>query len=528
VSIASEPAPARAAATLPPGVSAAGATPPGVKLPGYLQAACFLLWRERLLTYMRRRHGDVFTVNLPVFGRSVMVARPDLVKQVFTAPADVLVFGEISPLGDLIGPGSLFSMDGAEHLRERRLILPAFHGERMTGYEAIIEQEARREMAAWPEGHEFATMPGFMRITLNSILRAVFGAQAEDLADLAEVLPPLVKLASRLTLLPWLRRDLGPRSPGRRLRRLRERYDSIIDRMIDASLTDPRLEERDDVMSMLLRAHYDDDGSSMSRGAIKDELFTLLAAGHETTATSLAWAVERLRRNPWILRRLVDEARDDGAGNALRMATIQEVQRTRPVIPATGRHAVEDFPLGEWVVPRGHHIVVAARMIHNDPRYFELPLQFQPDRFLGVKPDAYTWVPFGGGLRRCPGAAFAHMEMDVVLRVLLREFDLDTTDAPGEAWQDRGVAFAPGDGGLAVVGRRRKTPPESRPCCDQKTTVELPWRITRSSQCRRTARAKTIRSTSAPSLTISSTESACVTRTTSCSMIGPPSSSAVT
>jgi cytochrome P450 len=456
VSVASEPA--RAAAARTPGAplpgGAAPVLPPRVRLPSYVQAAAFLLWRDKLLTFMRRRYGDVFTVDLPVFGRSVMIARPDLVKQVFTAPPDVLVFGEISPLGDLIGPGSLFAMDGAEHLRERRLILPAFHGERMKGYEQIIEQEARRELATWPEREQFATMPGFMRITLNSILRAVFGAEANDLADLAAVLPPLVTLASRLTLLPWLRRDLGPGSPGRRLNRLRERYDSIIDRMIDASLADPRLEERDDVMSMLLRAHYD-DGSSMSRGAIKDELLTLLAAGHETTATSLAWAVERLRRNPWILRRLVDEARSDDASNALRMATIQEVQRTRPVIPATGRHAMEDFPLGEWVVPQGHHIVVAARMIHNDPRYFELPLQFQPDRFLGVKADTYTWLPFGGGLRRCPGAAFAHMEMDVVLRVLLREFDLDSTDAPGEAWQDRGVAFAPGDGGLAVVSRHR-------------------------------------------------------------------------
>lgn len=446
MSIASEPAQTRE--------HSASLLPPGAKLPKYLQAAAFLLWRDRLLTRTRRRYGDVFTVNLPVFGRSVVVARPDLVKQVFTAPADVLVFGEISPLGDLIGPGSLFAMDGAEHLRERRLILPAFHGERMKAYEAIIEQEARREMASWPQGEAFATMPGFMRITLNSILRAVFGAQADDLADLAEVLPPLVTLASRLTLLPLLRRDLGPGSPGRRLKRLRERYDSIIDRMIDADLTDPGLGARDDVMSMLLRAHYD-DGSSMSRGAIKDELLTLLAAGHETTATSLAWAVERLRRNPWILRRLVDEARDHETGNTLRMATILEVQRSRPVIPATGRHAMEDFPLGEWVVPRGHHIVVAARMIHHDPRFFERPLQFQPDRFVGVKADTYTWVPFGGGLRRCPGAAFAHMEMDVVLRVLLTEFDLDSTDAPGEAWRDRGVAFAPGDGGLVVLERRR-------------------------------------------------------------------------
>ncbi len=144
-------------------------------------------------------------------------------------------------------------------------------------------------------------------------------------------------------------------------------------------------------------------------------------------ATSLAWAVERLRRNPWVLGRLVSETRDSGGGNAFRMATIYEVQRSRPVIPATGRHAMEDFELGEFVVPKGHHVVIAARMIHHDKRFFERPLQFQPDRFLGIKPDTYTWVPFGGGTRRCPGAAFAHMEMDIVLRVLLERFDLVTT-----------------------------------------------------------------------------------------------------
>jgi hypothetical protein len=408
------------------------------------------------MTRLRQRHGDAFTIELPIFGRSVIVSRPDLVKQVFRAPPDVLAFGEASPLGAVLGPGSLFAMDGQEHLRERRLILPAFHGERMKSYEGIIEEEAEREMATWPEAQEFATLQPFMRITLNSILRAVFGARGADVSELAGVLPAFVTLGSRLSLLPSLQRDRGPFTPGRRFHRLRARYDAIIERMIDARLADPRLEEGDDVMSLLLRAHYE-DGASMSRSAIADELLTLLAAGHETTATSLAWAVERLRRHPAVTERLASEAQGDG--NALRMATILEVQRTRPVIDGTGRRVLQDFPLGDWVIPKGCHVMVAARMIHEDPRFFDRPTEFDPDRFLDTKPDTYTWVPFGGGTRRCPGAAFAHMEMDIVLRTLLRRFELQSTDDRAERWRNRGIAYAPARGGRAAVLRRGAAPP---------------------------------------------------------------------
>jgi cytochrome P450 len=381
---------------------------------------------------LRRRYGDAFTIDLPVFGRGVVVSSPELVKQMFTASPDVLVAGESSPVGDMLGPGSLFSLDGAEHLRERRLLLPPFHGDRMKSYEGIIEQEAQREMSDWEDGVEFATLPAFMRITLGAILRTVFGADGLHQRQLAELLPGSVVLAARLTLLPWAQRDLGPLSPGGRLARRRRTYNRIIDAMIDETLADPNLEERADVMAQLLRAHYD-DGSSMSRAAIADELLTLLGAGQETTATSLAWAVERLRRHPQILARLQAEARA-GEG-ALRTATIYEVQRTRPVLTGTG---------------------------HGDERFFERARQFDPDRFVGRKPDTYTWIPFGGGTRRCIGAAFAHMEMDVVLRTLLREFDLQPTTEPSERWHNRGLAFAPARGGRAAV-RRVRPPVASSP-----------------------------------------------------------------
>jgi cytochrome P450 len=191
----------------------------------------------------------------------------------------------------------------------------------------------------------------------------------------------------------------------------------------------------------------------MSRSAIGDELLTLLAAGHETTATSLAWAVERLRRHPALLGRLAEEAQGDGA--ELRQATIHEVQRTRPVIASTDRLVgVEEFELGEWRIPRGHRIVQMATLIHFDPRFFERPEAFLPDRFLERSPDTYTWIPFGGGTRRCVGAAFAQMEMNIVLRTLLRTFEMEPTTDPDERWKPRGIAFAPARGGRAVVRRR--------------------------------------------------------------------------
>jgi hypothetical protein len=430
----------------------AGRLPPRPHIPRLAAAVLVFTNNRWFLRRVQRRHGDAFRIVLPAIGPAVVVSSPELVKQMFTASNELLLGGEGNPLSPILGPGSLFSLDRGEHLRERRLLLPPFHGDRMKSYESIIEEEARREFASWENGVEFATMPSFMRITLNAILRAVFGAEGPRMRQLADVLPGIVDLGSKLSMAPWLLRDLGPLSPGGKFRRRRRIYDALIGELIDDALADSALDERVDVLALLLRAHYD-DGAAMTRAAIADELLTLLAAGHETTATSLAWAVERLRRHPWILTRLVEEARNTN-GSQLRIATIHEIQRTRPVIVATGRLAKDDFQLGEYLVPGGHRVIASASMIHNDARFFERPAEFQPDRFVNRKPDTYTWIPFGGGTRRCIGAAFAHMEMDVVLRALLREFDLQTTDAPGERWRSRGVAFAPARGGRAVVRRR--------------------------------------------------------------------------
>lgn len=446
--------------------------PPGPPLPKPAAGYVVLLNRRSILKRLQRRYGDAFTVNLPILGPSVIVSSPELVKQVYTAPQGTLLVAENNPLAEVLGPGSLFALDGKPHLRERKLLLPPFHGNRMKSYEGVIEEEALREIAGWPEGVEFATMPSFMKITMNAILRTVFGAEGPNQRQLAELLPTLVSLGSALTVLTWLRRDLGRLSPGGRFRRVRAEYDAVIDRMIDEARADPDLDERTDVLALLLRAHYE-DGSTMSRAAIADELLTLLAAGHETTATSLAWAVERLRRHPALLSRLVEEAEGDGA--ELRRATIHELQRTRPVIAATDRVVgVEEFELGEWRIPRGHRIIEAATLMHSDPRFFDRPEAFLPDRFIERSPDTYTWIPFGGGTRRCVGAAFAQMEMDVVLRTLLREVEFEPTTDPDERWKARGIAFAPARGGRAEIRRRQRPGTSARKSRPRAIAAHMP------------------------------------------------------
>ncbi len=425
--------------------------PPGPKTPRLLNGIAFLAARNTLIRRLQQRYGDAFTIEMPGFGRMVLVSRPDLVKQVYTAKPDVLHGGK-NPLGEVLGHGSLFSMDEERHLRERRMLLPPFHGDRMRSYEELVEEEAQRGMESWPEGAEFASIESFQRITLRIILRAVFGAEGRELAELEKLLPPLTAVGQRLVTAPFLRRDYGRRSPGGRWRRLMRQYRRIVDGVIDRHLADPELDERIDILALILRAQLA-DGEEIDHAETAEELLTLLVAGHETTASALAWSVERLRRHPEVLGRLEEEAR--GEDNALRLATANEVLRVRPVISATGRLAVKPFEVGEWRLPAGTRVVTGIVPLHEDGRFHPDAERFDPDRYLGRKPDTYAWIPFGGGLRRCLGAAFAQLEIDVVLRTLLRNFELQPTDAGPERESFRGVAFAPGKGGVAVVRRRQ-------------------------------------------------------------------------
>jgi cytochrome P450 len=438
-------------------MTAAVHLPPGPRWPVAVQGLAYVASRRRFMQSLGKRYGSAFTVKLPFFGPTVIISDPVLVKQFFQTRTDVV--RNVEPNLDLVlGPGSTFGLQGEEHLRRRKLLVPPFHGRRMRAYENLVEQETLKEIATWPEGQEFAVLPSTNRITLNVILRAVFGAQGAEFDALRKVMPPLVTLGSQLVFLPWLHRDLGPWSPWGRFLGLRKEFDVIVQSLIDRVAADPNLEQRDDVLSLMLQSRYE-DGTAMSRSDLADELFTLLAAGHETTATQLAWAVERLRRHPGVLSRLVDEV--DAGGSDLLQATINEVQRNRPVIDGAARQVIApEMPLGQWVIPHGYTVQVDIPLTHQNA--YPDPDRFDPDRFMESGPDLYSWVPFGGGTRRCLGAAFANMEMNVVLRTVLREFRLAPTNSREERLHSRGVAFAPSRGGRAVVYRRIHSSSEPR------------------------------------------------------------------
>ena len=431
--------------------TAANTLPPGPRIPKALQGLAFAFFRRRFMHAMAHRYGDIFSLRVPVYGPLVVAASPQLAKQIFTASPEVL--GNIQPnLSRLLGSGSVFALDKDDHRQRRRLLAPPFHGKSIKNYESIIEEETLREIADWPQGTAFATLPSTMRITVNAILRAVFGAEGAELDELRQILPPWVTLGSRLATLPKPSRTYGRYSPWGRLVEYRRRYDAVLDTLIAAERSDPNFEHRTDVLAMMLRSTYE-DGSSMSRKDIGDELLTLLAAGHETTASTLGFAFEQLSRNPEVLTALVAEAETDD--NELRQATILEVQRIRTVIDATGRHVhAPVFELGEWSIPRGHTIIVSISKLHADPELFPDPDRFDPQRYVGTKPPSFAWLAYGGGSRRCVGATFANMEMDVVLRTVLRNFTIETTNAPGEKLHSRGVAYTPKDGGKIMVRRR--------------------------------------------------------------------------
>lgn len=428
--------------------------PPGSPriVPKAVQGIAFFAARRQVTERMARRYGAAFRLDVPVFGRLVVVVDPELAKQVFTSRPDDL--GAIKPnLSRLLGSGSVFGLDGADHRRRRKLLAQPFHAGNMKNYERIVEEETLREIADWPEAEPFATLAPMKRITLNVILRAVFGAEGAEFDELRAIIVPWAKLGARLSVLPMPTRTYGRYTPWGRLADWRRKYDTVIDRMIGKALSDPGLTERTDILALLLRSAYE-DGSPMSRQDIRDDLLTLLVAGHETTATTLAWVFERLSRHPEVLSALAADGDTDDS--ALRHATIYEVQRTRSVIDFSGRRVrAPTFGLGEWVLPHDYSIIVSISQCHANPEAFPDPDRFDPQRYIVGKPSPFAWIPFGGGTRRCAGAAFAKMEMNVVVRTVLRNLVIQTTEAPGEKLRAGGLGFLPKDGGRIAVRVRR-------------------------------------------------------------------------
>ena len=431
------------------------ATPPSVRLPRLVQGVGFAIARRRAMRNWINRHGRIFEINVPLFGRSVVVSDPDLVRSVCTASVDQLM--NVQPnLGNWFGPGSVFGLDGMRHRNRRRLLAPPFHGQSLTNYEKLIEDETLRESANWPEDREFRTFEPMNTITLNVILSVVLGAEGTELEELRTIIPAYMKLGQLLAFVPAPPFRTGRHSPWGRLDEFRKAFDRIVYTLIDKAEGDPGCGQRADVLQFLLRSERDGE-TGMPRSDICDDLLTLICAGHETTASALAWTFERLRRHPDVLAELVREV--DQGGSEFRRATIVESLRARTVIDVFGRRVSSpNFDLGGCPIPDGRTVLVRIADVHENPEVFPHPERFDPERFRGSRPAAPAWLPFGGGTRRCIGADFAIFEMDVVLRTVLQHFRIQTDGAPDEKSCFRGVAHVPKLGGRIAVNRRGSAP----------------------------------------------------------------------
>ena len=435
--------------------------PPGPPLPALVQTLSLMLAPRRYLEACRRRYGDVVTLSTKFDSNFVMVFDPALVKEVFRAPADRLHAGKANELlGPALGERSLLLLDGEEHLRQRKLMLPPFHGRRLAAYESVMVEAADREIDRWPVGEPFALMPSMQQLTLEVIMRTVFGlyegAHRDELKRRIRAMLDPVSRRVGILVLALSGGRFGDSGAMRRFAERRAALDELLFDEIARRRAAPDLDERDDVFSMLVLAR-DEDGRALSDAELRDELVTLLVAGHETTATALAWTFELLLRNPRVLAEL-EERLAAGDGEYLD-AVVKESLRARPVIPGVGRVVQrEPFELAGYEIPPGIEINPSISGVHRRREAYPQPGEFRPERFLGADPpDTYTWIPFGGGVRRCLGAPFALMEMRLVARRVLARTRLEPVDPRPEKVERRGITMVPARG-VRVVQRRAPSP----------------------------------------------------------------------
>jgi cytochrome P450 len=421
-----------------------------------LQTLAWALAPTWVMDGCRQRLGEAFTLTFSPSGmKLVLISDPEAVKTVFTAPPDVAPSGAgNSPVASVMGPSSVIVLTGPEHMRQRKLLLPPFHGERMREYEEVIVEATRRDMADWPLGRPMRLQERTRAITLEVILRAVFGVEAERMGALKEAIGGLLKPMNPLAIvLIALRRPTLERPRGA-IGRALDHLDEVIYEELTRRRAQEDLVERRDILSLLMQAR-DEDGQPMTDSELRDELVTLLLAGHETTATSVAWAVERLVRHPQKLRRLQEEI--ESGGEDYMTAVINETLRVRPVVPVVTRILQEELQVGPYMLPAGTRVVPSIYLTNRNPRVYDDPEEFRPERFLEDGPDTFSWIPFGGGIRRCIGASFAQLEMRLMLRTMLSELE---PSVPGGLWRRgewvrrRAITLVPAAGARVVWSRR--------------------------------------------------------------------------
>jgi len=426
--------------------------PPGPRLPAALQTVLFGNARHLLLPLLRRRYGDVFRLDLHPERQVVQLADLDHVKQVLRGPAHVFHAGEGNViLEPLMGRHSVLLTDEDEHLRARKLLMPAFHGPALRGYRDMITELAEAEVAGWAPGAVFRSHERMQTLTLEIILRVVFGvAQGPRLDELRALLTRIVDIGI-LDLFGWHSPALQRVGPWRRYRRALDRVDELLYAEIADRRAADDLHGRGDVLSRLLTVPPADD--RLSDAELRDQLITLLLAGHETTATALAWSLHELARDPARQRRAI-EAADSGDETYLE-AVAKEAMRQHPVISEVARRLTEDVEIGGYRIPAGYTVMPSITLVHGDARHHDHPDAFRPERFLDAGPASGTWFPFGGGVRRCLGAGFSLLEAVIVLRAVLGRFALEPDRARHERPRPRHITMVPGRGArIAVIPRR--------------------------------------------------------------------------
>jgi cytochrome P450 len=433
--------------------------PPTLDMPRALQVLHFSIRQIEFVFRARRELGEVFRFNGAI-DDPVVTSHPDHVRSLFTAkPEDAPSLTGESPLRPIVGPNAVLTAVGARHMRQRKLLLPPFHGEAVQRYTEMIAEAVQREIDRWPSGTPFALAPRMQAITLDVIMAGIFGVEGAPAPGtpehgLRQATRRMVGLSTRPEAQLFELLNLGRDEPIGPVRALLSHLDSHVYAVIAARRAGAH-EHRTDILSLLLEAETE-EGERLTDRELRDELLTLVLAGHETTANSLAWAFERLLRHPGAYERLRDVARSEDDPDGYLDATIHETMRSRPVIPIIGRRVTVPWQLGEYRLPPGSPVLVSILLVHHRDDVYPDPFAFRPERFVGRKPGTYTWIPFGGGIRRCLGAALAMAEQRVVLRAIARRTDLVAADPAPERARHRNVTMIPAHGAEVVMTARRR------------------------------------------------------------------------
>jgi cytochrome P450 len=434
------------------GRRAYGPLPPGPKAPAAVNMARLVQRPIESLVGWRERYGDVYTVPLIVFGVGVYVCDPEAIRGMLTGDQSDLHAGEANePLSPVLGKNSVLILDGREHMRQRKLLLPPFQGSAVHSFREVIREVAEAEVGSWREGEQLVMRERMRALTFEVIVRAVFGVtERERIERLRSALVSVLDMQMVFALPNALRRDLGRLSPWGRFQRRLRAADALLYEEIERRRSATDLEERTDVLSLLLRAR-DEEGEAMSALELRDELMTMLMAGHETTATGLAFAFDLLPRNPKVLARLRDEL--SGEDDTYLDAVVTETLRLRPVIDAAERTLTQPRTIGGWELPPGIRVYPNITVVHLREDLYPRPYEFRPERFIEEEAPSYAWLPFGGGIRRCIGAALAQAEMAEVIRMVVSRVDLEPTRPEAEPVVMRGITLVPRHGTPVRVRR---------------------------------------------------------------------------